>query len=204
MKKPLIILLSVLLADQLLKFWIKTNLMLGESIQVAGDWFYLSFVENNGMAFGMEFGGEYGKLFLSLFRIVVVGVLTWYFFKQVRQNKLHQGLVTAFSLILAGAIGNIIDSLFYGLIFDDSVGKVATLFPETGGYGTFLHGLVVDMFYFPLIESTYPDWFPFWAGERFVFFNAVFNIADAAISTGVGVFILYQKHFFKENKPEVA
>ena len=172
-------------------------MMLGESIRVSGDWFYLAFVENNGMAFGLEFGGEYGKLFLSLFRIVVVGIMTYFFFKQVKQNKLHKGLVIAFSLILAGAIGNIIDCMFYGLIFNDSIAQVATIFPADGGYGTFLHGLVVDMFYFPIVETYLPEWVPLWGGEFFTFFSPVFNFADASISTGVGVFIIYQKHFFK-------
>jgi signal peptidase II len=203
LKKPLIIILAVLLIDQMLKIWIKTHMMLGESIRMAGDWFYLAFVENNGMAFGLEFGGEYGKLFLSLFRIIVVGVMTYFFFQQVRQNKLHQGLVTAFSLILAGAIGNIIDCMFYGLIFNDSLAQVATAFPAEGGYGTFLHGLVVDMFYFPILDTEFPEWLPIWGGEHFIFFSPVFNFADAAISTGVGVFIIYQKHFFKDNKSEV-
>jgi signal peptidase II len=200
----LIIMIGVLLADQVLKIWIKTHMMLGESIRVAGDWFYLAFVENNGMAFGMEFGGEYGKLFLSLFRIVAVGIMTGYFFRNLRRGSIHPGLQVSFALILSGAIGNILDSLFYGLIFSDSIGQVATLFPEGGGYATALHGMVVDMFYFPLIESTFPDWFPVWGGEHFIFFSPVFNLADVAISSGVGVFILYQKHFFKEQHQQAA
>lgn len=175
-------------------------MVLGDSIRMAGDWFYIAFVENNGMAFGIELGGEYGKLLLTTFRIVVVGVMTYYFFRELRKKTLHPGLETAFALILAGAIGNIIDCLFYGIIFNDSMVQVATLFPEGGGYGTLLHGLVVDMFYFPLIEADFPEWLPIWGGEHFIFFSPVFNLADAAISTGVGVFILYQKHFFKEKK----
>jgi signal peptidase II len=199
-KKPLIIILLVLLADQILKFWIKTHMYLGESIRVAGDWFYITFVENYGMAFGMEFGGEYGKLFLSLFRIVVVGTMLYYLFKAAKNNSLHQGLVVSFSLIVAGAIGNIIDSAVYGLLFSDSFGQVATFMPADGGYATFLHGRVVDMFYFPIIESQFPAWFPVWGGEEFTFFSPVFNLADMSISTGVGIFIIYQKHFFKEEK----
>jgi signal peptidase II len=201
-QKPLIIILLVLLADQILKIWVKTDFMLGESIPVAGNWFYLSFVENNGMAFGIEFGGEFGKLFLSLFRIVVVGFMTWFLFKSASKSTLHPGLVTSFSFIVAGAIGNIIDSAFYGLIFNDSFGQVATLFPPDGGYAGFLHGHVVDMFYFPIIDSTFPDWLPFWGGEHFVFFSPVFNLADASITTGAGIFLIYQKHFFNDKKKE--
>lgn len=201
-RQPLIIILLVLLADQILKVWVKTSFMLGESVSVAGDWFYLSFVENNGMAFGIEFGGEFGKLFLSLFRIGVVGAMTWFLFKSTIKSTLHPGLVTSFSFIVAGAIGNIIDSAFYGLIFNDSFGQVASLFPAEGGYETFLHGHVVDMFYFPIIESTFPDWFPFWGGEHFVFFSPVFNLADASITLGAGIFLIYQKHFFNEKNSE--
>jgi signal peptidase II len=197
-KRSLLIIFLVLVLDQALKIWVKTHMVLGQSIRMAGDWFYISFIENNGMAFGMQFGGEYGKLALSLFRIIVVGIMTYYFFRELRANKLHRGLEISFSLILAGAIGNIIDCMFYGLIFSDSYVQTASLFPPEGGYGTFLHGLVVDMFYFPLIESTFPNWLPIWGGEHFIFFSPVFNLADAAISTGVGLFIIYQKHFFKE------
>jgi len=199
-KKPLIIILLVLLADQILKIWIKTNMFLGESIRVAGDWFYITFIENYGMAFGMEFGGEYGKLILSLFRIVVVGTMLYFLFKASKNKTLHQGLVVSFSLIVAGAIGNIIDSAVYGLLFNDSYGQVATFMSAEGGYATFLHGRVVDMFYFPIIESHFPSWFPVWGGEDFTFFSPVFNLADASITTGVGIFIIYQKHFFKEEK----
>jgi signal peptidase II len=202
-RKPLLIIFIVLLIDQIVKFWIKTHFMLGESVSVAGDWFYLSFVENNGMAFGLEFGGEFGKLFLSLFRIGVVGAMAWYLFKAAKKKSLHPGLLWSFSFIVAGAIGNIIDSAFYGIIFNDSFGQVASFMPEEGGYGSFLHGYVVDMFYFPIIESHFPDWMPIWGGESFTFFSPVFNVADASITTGAGVFLLFQKHFFKEEGKKV-
>jgi signal peptidase II len=201
-KKSLFILLSVLFVDQAVKLWIKTHMVLGESIQVAGHWFYITFVENYGMAFGMEFGGDFGKLFLSLFRVVVVGVMAYYLLKASREKKLHPGLQVSFSLIIAGAIGNIIDSAVYGLIFNDSFGQVASLFPAEGGYGTFLHGRVVDMFYFPLFEGHFPSWSPVYANEQFIFFSPVFNVADAAISVGAVVFLFYQKHFFAEKKNE--
>jgi signal peptidase II len=176
--------------------------MLGESVRVSGDWFYLSFVENNGMAFGIEFGGEFGKLFLSLFRIAVVGTMAWFLFKAAKKNALHPGLVWSFSFIIAGAIGNIIDSVFYGIVFNDSFGQVATFMPAEGGYSTFLHGHVVDMFYFPIIESHFPQWFPMWGGEAFVFFSPVFNVADASITLGAIIFLFFQKHFFNEKAEE--
>jgi signal peptidase II len=175
-------------------------MMLGESIRIAGNWFYISFIENNGMAFGLEFGGEWGKLTLSLFRIIVVGIMTWFLLRAAREKKLHPGLLISFSLIVAGAIGNIVDSLFYGIVFNDSFGQLASFLPAEGGYSSFLQGRVVDMFYFPLIESQFPEWLPIWGGEHFVFFSPVFNVADASITTGVGIFLIFQKHFFTEEK----
>jgi len=200
LRKSLLLILSVLLVDQIVKIWIKTHMMLGESIRISGDWFYITFIENNGMAFGLEFGGEWGKLTLSLFRIIVVGIMTWFLLRAARERKLHTGLLVSFSLIVAGAIGNIIDSMFYGIVFNDSFGQVSTFLPVEGGYSSFLQGRVVDMFYFPLIESSFPEWLPVWGGEHFVFFSPVFNIADSAITTGVGIFLIFQKHFFKEEK----
>ena len=153
--KSLIIIFAVLIVDQVLKFWIKTNLMIGDEIVVFKDWFILHFVENNGMAFGFEFAGEYGKMFLSVFRIVAVIAIGWYLFKLARQKEVPFGFIIAcIALIFAGAIGNIIDSLFYGIIFNHSYGQVASLFPDEGGYSSFLHGRVVDMFYFPLLEGS--------------------------------------------------
>lgn len=173
-------------------------MVLGEEIKVIGNWFIILFVENNGMAFGFEFAGEYGKIFLSVFRILAVIAIGWYLVKLSKQN-LPMGFITSVALIFAGAIGNIIDSAFYGMIFDHSYGKLATIFPEGGGYSSFLHGKVVDMFYFPLLQGTYPDWFPFWGGNDFIFFRPVFNVADSCITIGISsILIFYRKQF---NKP---
>ncbi|MDX1285922.1 MAG: lipoprotein signal peptidase, partial [Draconibacterium sp.] len=172
-KKSLIIIFLILIADQILKIWIKTTMSLGEEIVVFKDWFILHFVENNGMAFGFEFAGEYGKVFLSVFRILAVIAIGWYLFKLAKLKDIPFGFIIAISLIFAGAIGNIIDSLFYGMIFNHSYGQVATLFPEEGGYSNFLHGRVVDMFYFPLIEGRYPQWIPKVGGNPFIFFRPV-------------------------------
>jgi len=195
LNKSILIVVLVLLIDQILKIWIKTTMTLGEEFSFIGNWFMIHFVENNGMAFGFEFGGEYGKIFLSLFRIIAVFGIGWYITKLVKKN-LPMGFIACVSLIFAGAIGNIIDSAFYGLIFNDSYGQVATLFPEGGGYATFLHGRVVDMFYFPLISGVYPDWVPFAGGSDFQFFRPVFNVADSAISIGIfSIIIFYRKQF---------
>ncbi|MFP3861277.1 MAG: lipoprotein signal peptidase, partial [Bacteroidales bacterium] len=177
--KALIITLSILVVDQVFKIWIKTNLMLGEEIPVFNDWFIIHFTENNGMAFGMEFFGKKGKVFLSLFRIVAVIGIGWYLRYLIKQ-KSPMGMIACVSLIFAGAIGNIIDSVFYGVIFNDSYHQVAQLFPEDGGYSSLLHGKVVDMLYFPVLKGHYPEWFPFKANDPFIFFRPVFNIADSA------------------------
>lgn len=184
--------------------------MIGEEFPVFGQWFLIHFVENNGMAFGFEFGGEYGKMFLSLFRVIAVFGIGWYITRLVKKD-LPMGFIACVSLIFAGAIGNIIDSAFYGLIFNDSYGQVAKLFPEGGGYATFLHGRVVDMFYFPLISGVYPEWIPFVGGSDFLFFRPVFNVADSSISIGIFAIILFYRKQFnsldgKEDQPaeEVA
>ncbi len=176
--------------------WVKLNMLYDESIPVFGQWFFIHFVENPGMAFGYEFGGEYGKILLTLFRIVAVTGIGWYVFKQVKEHA-RPGYVIALTLILAGAIGNIIDSAIYGVIFSDSSQhQLATMFPESGGYGTFLHGNVVDMLYFPLVSGIAPDWVPLIGGEYFIFFRPIFNVADAAITVGVVMILLWQKRYF--------
>lgn len=167
--------------------------MLNEEIRVF-DWFRIRFIENEGMAWGAEIPGSYGKLILTLFRIVAVGGIGWWLYDSVKKRQ-SPYLIVSIALILAGAFGNIIDSVFYGLIFDHSHGQVATLF-SNNPYGTIFHGKVVDMLYFPLFDGTFPAWFPIWGGEHFNFFNAIFNIADASISIGVGILIVFNKKAF--------
>lgn len=198
-QKSLLIIFLVLLADQVSKFIVKTNMMLGEEISVFGNWFIIHFTENDGMAFGWDIPGSSGKLILTLFRIVAVTGIGFYLRFLIRQGA-HTGLIICISLILAGAMGNIIDSVFYGVIFNDSMYQVAQIFPEEGGYGSLLHGHVVDMFYFPIFSGRYPDWFPIWSNQEFVFFRPVFNIADSSISIGVILILIFQKPFFKDLK----
>ena len=196
-KKSILIILIILTLDQLFKILIKTNMSIGQEIPVIGNWFILHFTENNGMAFGMDMPGENGKIFLSIFRILAVTGIAFYMRYLIRQ-KAHNGLVLSVALILAGAAGNIFDSLFYGMIFNDSCGKVTTLFPDGGGYSSFLHGRVVDMLYFPVIRGYWPDWFPFRGGQSLVFFRPVFNIADSSITVGVFIILFFKKRFFAE------
>lgn len=196
LKKAYFIVFLILLVDQISKIYIKTHFRLDEFVRVGGlDWFRIHFIENEGMAWGAEIPGTYGKLFLTLFRIVAVVGIGWWLWDSVTK-KLSNYLIVAISLILAGAFGNIIDSVFYGVIFDHSVGQVATLFSDQP-YGTLFHGKVVDMFYFPIIrDAHFPTWLPIIGGNHFSFFNAIFNVADAAISVGVGILIVFNKKAF--------
>jgi signal peptidase II len=200
LKKALLIIFLVLLFDQVLKIWVKTTMTMGESHTVFANWFFIHFTENEGMAYGMKLGGSSGKLFLSLFRILAVILIGWWLYR-VTRSKGSTGLIICISLIMAGAIGNIIDSAFYGLIFNDSTYmQVAQIFPPDGGYASFLHGKVVDMLYFPIIETRYPSWVPYFGGEDLTFFRPVFNIADSSITTGVFMLILFQKKFFAKKE----
>ncbi len=173
---------------------------LGQEFHIAGNWFIIHFTENNGMAFGLQFAGGYGKLALSLFRIFAVGFLGWYIFR-LAKSKTAFGVIFCFSLILAGAMGNIIDSALYGSLFSESTYfDVARFLPAEGGYSTFLHGKVVDMFYFPILEGNYPQWLPFLGGDHFIFFRPVFNVADSAITCGVLSLLIFQRQFFNTPK----
>ena len=210
-QKAALIIFLVLLIDQSVKFWIKLHMFPGESIHVLGDKFIIHFTENPGMAFGMRFGGSLGKLVLSSFRILAVGGIGYYLVHLVK-TKAHVGLIISIALILAGAVGNILDSAFYGLLFN----KGSVYSPElndwisyTGiaqigspGYAGFLKGSVVDMLYFPIIDGHYPSWIPFVGSDQFVFFRPVFNIADSSITIGVFIILLFQKRFFKHEKDQ--
>ena len=195
----LVILLLVI--DQVIKFAVKLNMTVGESIPVFGDWFQICFIENNGMAFGMQFGGSVGKLALSLFRVVLIGFIIVYLRKLIKKAGTPTGVLVGLSLVLVGAIGNVVDCLFYGEIFSASTySQVAQLFPPDGGYTGFLYGKVVDMFYFPIIDTVLPEWVPFYGGEHFIFFRPIFNFADACISVSVIYMLLFQRKFFMEEK----
>ena len=194
MKKIFLTSIILILLDQILKIWIKTSMFLGQEHEIL-DWFIIHFTENNGMAFGIEFGGFIGKLILTLFRIIVV-IFGIFYIKSVIKPELPNGFLIAIGLIIGGALGNIIDSVFYGVIFNDSYNSVASLFPESGGYAPLLHGKVVDMFYFPLINSHFPNWIPFIGGDHFIFFRPVFNIADAGISIGIFIILIFYRKLF--------
>ena len=184
--KPIIAILVILLIDQAVKTWVKTNMFIGQEYHLLKDLAIIHFTENNGMAFGMEFGGEIGKLALSLFRILAVAGIG-YGLHYLIKHKYHRGLIMNVAFIFAGALGNIIDSVFYGLVYN---------------YEKLFHGRVVDMFYFPLLHGNFPTWFPIWGGEEYIFFRPVFNVADAAISIGVVMILIYQKRYFKEEIKE--
>lgn len=219
MKKAVLLIIAVLLIDQISKIYIKTHFVLSEEIKVFGlDWFRIHFLENNGMAWGKEFGGKSGKLFLTVFRLFAIIGIGYWLWDSVRNNA-NKILITAIALIFAGALGNIIDSVFYGIFFTDSYRRVAEFLPPEGGYNSLFHGKVVDMLYFPIIDTMLPDWIPnlsfdmpnwvpfvggkhysIFENRNFTFFDPVFNIADTAISTGVGLLIVFNKKVFPKNK----
>jgi signal peptidase II len=193
--KAYFLIILILLVDQLSKIYVKTNFILGEEVHVF-NWFQIHFIENEGMAWGTKIPGEYGKLILTIFRLFAVTGIGYWLWDAIERKKSSNYLIVAIALILAGAFGNIIDSVFYGVIFDDSHQQVATLFAEKP-YGTWLNGQVVDMFYFPFIKDyPMPEWVPYFGGREFTFFNAIFNVADMAISTGVGILIVFNKKAF--------
>ncbi len=210
-KHIFIIVLLVLLADQALKIYIKTTMPINTSKEVFGSWFQLYFVENPGMAYGWKFGGNWGKLALTVFRLGAVVFGTFYL-RRIIKLGYHRGFIFCASLIYAGAIGNLIDSCFYGVIFDkgmlyDAAANDYSIYNgianfSKNGYASFLHGNVVDMLYFPVLKGTFPSWFPIWGGESFEFFRPIFNIADSAISGGIITIIVFQSRFFKKRKDE--
>ncbi len=204
-KKQYILIVSlifgILIIDQVVKILVKTHMHIGEEIPLIGDWCLLHFTENEGFAFGMKVGGNVGKVVLSFFRIIASGGLLWYLLHIVKKG-VRTVPVVYLTLIFTGAIGNVIDSCFYGLIFNESYYNVAQPFPPEGGYAPFLQGRVVDMFYFPIIESTWPEWVPIWGGKPFTFFSAIFNVADAAITIGAVWLIVDQLFFSPADKKE--
>jgi signal peptidase II len=189
-RMAILIVIAILLIDQVMKVWVKTNMTLYESIDITS-WFKIRFIENNGMAYGMELGS---KLVLSVFRIVAVSVIGYYIYKVSKRTDIRRGYVVCLAMVAAGAAGNILDSMFYGLVFNASSEFYTSYFVPFGtGYAPFLMGKVVDMLYFPLIVTTWPSWMPFWGGQEFVFFSPIFNFADASISVGVVVLLLFYR-----------
>lgn len=190
----------VLLLDQWVKIYVKTHLRLGEEVHIAGNWFFIHFTENPGMVFGIEFGDGSGKIALSLFRLLAVSAIGWFGLKMIREKR-SRLLITCIALVFAGAVGNLLDNCFYGLLFGESdLFRPAEFMPAGGGYGGFLHGQVVDMFYFPILHGHYPNWIPIWGGEEFEFFHNIFNVADASITAGVWLLIIYLLRMFRRNK----
>lgn len=191
-----------LIIDQISKFWVKLTMKSGDEFSYIGNWARIHFVENEGMAFGMSFGAGIGKFLLTFFRIIAVLFISYYLSQQIKNKNASKGFVFALALILTGAMGNIVDSIFYGQIFSGSEGQIATLFPAQG-YASWFHGRVVDMFYFPIYRGILPNWIPFFGGKFFEFFQFIFNVADACITIGVFIILIFQKKFFKEEYPEI-
>lgn len=193
--KAFVLITIILIVDQAVKIYIKTHFQLHESVHVT-DWFYIYFTENNGMAFGWEF---FDKIFLSLFRLIAASLLIWYMVHISKKNHFPLGYVLSIALIIAGALGNVIDCVFYGLVFDHSYGQLATFLPEGGGYAPVFYGKVVDMLFFPLIDTTLPDWLPIWGGKDFLFFRPVFNIADSSITIGIFILLIFYRSYLAED-----
>ncbi|MDB5109328.1 MAG: Lipoprotein signal peptidase [Mucilaginibacter sp.] len=186
--KPFLVAIFIILLDQIIKTWVRSHMMMGEEIRFLGERGMLHYTENNGMAFGMELGGDFGKLVLTLFRIIAVCGIG-YGLVYLIKHKYHRGLIMNVALIFAGAMGNIVDSTFYGVMYN---------------YAPLFHGRVIDMFYFPLISGNFPPWVPIWGGQDYIFFRPVFNLADSAISVGVIMILIFQRHYFKHEVPEVS
>jgi signal peptidase II len=196
--KAILLFSAIIFLDQFVKIWVKSTMWLGQEHHVFGNWFIIHFTENNGMAYGMEFGGSLGKILLSIFRLFAISAIGWYIYRLIKKGT-STGVILGFTAIMAGAFGNIIDSALYGLFYGPSDWfQVAQFMPKEGGYAHFLYGKVVDMLYFPLIDTTLPKWFPFMGGEHFLFFQPVFNVADSAITCSVVYMLLFQRKFFKE------
>lgn len=210
LKRSALVVAAIIVIDQAVKIWVKTHMFLGESSYINWDFgvrqAQLLFTENPGMAFGWALPGNGGKIALSIFRIIAIAGMIYYILWAVKNRKPHKGFITCMSMILAGAIGNMIDCMFYGMVFSQSgysANSVAEFMPAMGGYAPFLQGKVVDMLYFPIIDANWPDWMPFVGGNHFTFFSPIFNIADSAVTVGVALILIFQKRYFPKTEEDV-